>query len=301
MASADFPPIRRGVSLHVLLILVLLAVVGLLSLLIYRRPVSPLLVLYMVVGILALVLVPLLAYRLYGLSRANYSLDRDRLTLKWGLRTEQIPISQIEWVRPLASLVGPLPLPFLSLPGSVLGVRHHTDLGEVEYLASDSKSLLLVATSTKIFAISPLASSQFIEDIQRAIEMGSLSPATSQSVYPSFVVSQAWDSLLARFLWLAGLFINIGLVAWVTLALPALDRVSLGFLPSGLPRSPSPALWLILLPVVSLVFFVIGWITGLILYRRPGHHPMAFIVWASGVLSSTLFLVAVLVILTTPV
>ncbi len=302
MDSADFPPPRqRGLTLHTLLIAVLVVIVGVIVTLIYRRPNGPLLTIYVVIGILALVLIPLLAYRLYALSVANYSLDRDRLTLKWGLRVEQIPISNIEWVRPLASLVGPIPLPLFHLPGSVLGIRHHADLGEVEYLASDSKSLLLVATPRKTFAISPEESNRFLQDVQRAIEMGSLTPAVSHSVYPSFVVAQAWDSSLARFLWLAGLFLNIGLLAWVSLMTPSLGNVSLGFLPSGEARLPSPGLWLILLPIVSIVFFLVGWVTGLVIYRRPDHRPMAIIVWTSGAISAFLFLLAVLFILTTPV
>ena len=56
-----------------------------------------------------------------------------------------------------------------------------------------------------------------------------------------------------------------------------------------------------LLPVVSLVFFLGGWVTGLIIYRRPDHRPMAFIVWTSSAIASFLFLLAVLFILTTPV
>jgi hypothetical protein len=302
MDSVDFPPPRQpGQNLHAGLILALALITGVFAYLIYRRPISPLLTLYLVIGGAALILLPLLVYRFYALSRSNYHLDRDRLTLKWGLRMEQIPISEIEWIRPMASLAGVVPLPFFSIPGAVLGVRRQTDLGQVEYMASDPHSLLLVAASGKVFAISPEDPSTFLEDVQRAMEMGSLTPAASHSVYPSFVVLQAWESLLARFLWLAGLFLNIGLLAWISLMEPTLGKVSLGFLPSGQPRPPSPGPWIMLLPVVSLVFFLAGWIAGLLTYRRPDHRPMAFILWASGVLSSFLFLLAVLFILTTPV
>jgi hypothetical protein len=47
----------------------------------------------------------------------------------------------------------------------------------------------------------------------RAVEMGSLKDAKPKSLYASFVISQAWQNGLARFLWLAGLFLNIGLAA----------------------------------------------------------------------------------------
>jgi hypothetical protein len=243
---------------------------------------------------------PILVYRLYSLARANYTLDRDQLTLTWGLRVEQIPVSEIEWVRPLSSMTRPFPMPFFRLPGSLLGLRRHPDLGPVEFLASEEKSLLLVATSRQVFAISPEATTAFLQDLQHAIELGSLSPALPQSVYPSFVVAQAWDSALARYLWLAGFFVNIGLLAWVSLMAPALGHVSLGFLASGAARPPSPGLALILLPVVSLLFYLAGWGAGLMIYRTEARRPMAFILWTSGLVSSLLFLLAVLFIVITP-
>jgi hypothetical protein len=302
MGPSDYPPARqRGISTHSILIMVLLVVTTAAAILASRQPIGLFLTVYILIGAVALFFAGLLSYRVYALTRANYSLDRERLVLKWGLRVEQIPIANIEWVRPPETLNSNPPMPFLRLPGSILGTRRDRDLGEVEYLASDASKLLFVATSQKVFAISPEAGSDFLNDVQRAIEMGSLTPADSQSVYPSFVVTQGWESPLARFLWLAGLLLNIGLLGWVSFLAPSLGAVSLGFLPSGEPRAASPGLWLILIPIVSIVFYLLGWGTGLALYRRPDRRPLAFILWSSGVISSLLFLLSVLFILTTPV
>jgi hypothetical protein len=266
----------------------------------YRQPIDLLFTLYISIAALVFLLISVLAYRLYALRRANYSLDRDKLILAWGLRVEQISISDIEWVRPLTTLARPLSLPMFRLPGSVLGVRRHPDLGPVEFLASDQGSLLLVATLRRIFAISPEAPADFLQHIQRVIEMGSFSPTLSQSLYPSFIVAQAWESSLARFLWLAGLFLNIGLLSWVSLITPSLGPISLGFLPSGAARVPVTGLALILLPIVSAFFYVVGWVVGLIIYRSESQRSMAHIVWTGGAVSSLLFLVAVMLIVTTP-
>jgi hypothetical protein len=81
---------------------------------------------------------------------------------------------------------------------------------------------------------------------------------------------------------------------------PSLGQVPLGFLASGAPRPPSPGLALILLPVVSILFYLAGWATGLMIYRREERRPMAYILWASGLVSSLLFMLAVLFIVITP-
>jgi hypothetical protein len=302
MTSTDYlPPRRNGQNLHILLLLVLAAMVATLSVLASRQPFGPTFTILIGLAVLVFIPIPILVYRLYSLARASYQLDRDELTLTWGFRIEQIPVSDIEWVRPLSGMPKPFPLPYFRLPGALLGSRRHPDLGQVEFMASDEESLLLVASSHKIFAISPENPAVFLQDLQHAIEMGSLSSALPKSVYPSFVVAQAWDSALARYLWLAGFFVNIGLLAWVSLTTPSLRQVSLGFLPSGAARPPSPALELILLPIVSIFFYLAGWGTGLMIYRREDRRPMAYILWASGLISSLLFLLAVLFIVITPV
>jgi len=297
----DFPPAHRGQTLQVTLIIIATSLAALFATLASREPIGMRFMIYILVAAFAFLPLPFLAYWLYSLIRANYSLDRENLTLTWGLRVEQIPVPDVEWVRPMDGMASPLALPFLHLPGAITGLRNHPDLGPVEFLASDSKALLLVATSRRVYVISPQDTAGFMQDIQRAIEMGSLSPAVRQSEYPTFVVVQAWESLLARTLWLAGLFLNIGLLAWVTSLIPSLGDITLGFLPSGAAGKLASGAGLILLPVVSLFFYIIGWLAGLAFYRRPDHRPLAHLVWASGVLSTMLFLVAVMFIVTTPV
>jgi uncharacterized membrane protein len=58
---------------------------------------------------------------------------------------------------------------------------------------------------------------------------------------------------------------------------------------------------LILLPLVSTSLFVAGLIAGLFFYREEKQRPLAMIVWASSALTSLLFLLAVLFIVTTPI
>jgi hypothetical protein len=300
--DSHYPPAKQfGLLLHGILILVLAGLSGWGIWNLTRAEVGVNFVIFLLDALLALIPVPLLVYRAYALMRADYILDRDSLELRWGLRDEDIPLTDVEWLRPASDLTTPLRLPWLPIPGAVLGLRRHSDLGVVEFLAADPGNLLLVATSKRVYAISPTNAAKFAQTFARTIEMGSLAPAEAKSVYPSFIFSRAWENPLARFLWLIGLFLNIGLVVWVGLTIPTLNQVSLGFAASGAALSPSPASQLILLPIESSFLFLVGLFVGMYFYRWENHRILAVIIWASSALTSLLFLLAVLFIVSTPV
>jgi hypothetical protein len=210
-------------------------------------------------------------------------------------------LTDIEWVRPASDLTNPLILPRLRLPGAVLGTRRHPDLGAVEFIASSARNLILIATSKHVFAISPRDAASLVRTFARATELGSLTPTEAKSVYPSFVITQAWESPIARFLWMTGLLLNLGLVAWVGLLIPSLSEVPFGFSPLGAPDETAPSVRLILLPLISALLFIIGLLAGLYLYRWDKERPLAFIIWLSSTLCALLFLMAVLFLVTTPI
>ncbi len=297
----EFPPPRqRGLIIHLITILVL----GVISLsmfwFVFQTPVGLLFTVYILVALATFIPVPILAYRAYALTRGNYFLDRNNLRLVWGLRIEEVPLADVEWVRPIHALPVPVTLPWLRLSGGLLGVTHHHDIGKIEFLASESETLLLVATARRVFAISPADPGAFLAAFQRAIELGSLTRAEAHSQYPSFVVAVAWESMLVRYLWLAGALLNVGLLIWVTIIAPGIGRVSLGFTPGGAPQTPVPGTQLILLPLLSALSFVVGWLAGLFFYRRPDQRVLAVSVWISGAVTSVLFLLAVFFIVTNP-
>ncbi len=234
---------------------------------------------------------PWLGYHLYALQRAAYLLDRDRLILRWGLRLEQIPIADLEWVRAAAAQEN-VPSPPLHLAGLLIGRRRTAEWGEVEFLASDSRSLLFVGTVRGVYAISPSDSQAFLATLQRVLESGSLTTTPAQSLYPSFVVVQAWSSPWARFFWIGAFLINVGLLAWTGWLIPALPGVSLGFLANRQPAEAVPGTYLLLLPIISLFFFFVAWVAGLFLYRRAEQRPLAHVLWFGSLLSSIAYLLA---------
>lgn len=300
--TGHFPPARRfGLLIHVGIIIVLAAIsiFGLVNL--SGAQVGPLFVLYLLMALIAFAPIPLLAYRAYALLRADYYIDRDSLAMLWGLRIEDIPLTDIEWVRPATDLERPLLLPRFRLPGAVLGTRRHPDLGLVEFIASSTRNLILIATSKRIFAISPRNAAGLVQTFARATEMGSLTPTEAKSVYPSFIITQAWDSPIARFLWMSGILLNLGLIAWVGVLIPSLSQIPFGFNPFGAPIETAPSTQLLLLPLISGLMFITGITAGLYFYRWERQRPLAFIVWISSTLCAVLFLLAVLFLVSTPV
>jgi hypothetical protein len=297
MNIGHFPPPRRlGLLIHggIMIVLAIISISGFYYL--SGAEVGSGFVIWLLVALLGFAPIPFFGYRAYSLFRANYILDRNSLTLIWGLRVENIPLNDIEWIRHVDDLTHPLKMPGFSLPGGILGIRRHPDLGVVEYLASESKKILLVATAKRIFAISPNDPTALTRTFARATEMGSLIPTEAKSVYPSFVITQAWEHAIVRFLWLGGLFLNIGLFVWVSIIIPLMSRVSLGFRAESVPSTQ-----LIILPIVSLFLFVLGWLAGLYFYRWDKERALAFVVWASSALTSLCFLIAVFFIINTPV
>jgi len=295
------PPKQRGLIIHGIVILVLAIIAGIGFINLIQVEVGPVFLTSLLVALASFTPIPFFVYRAYSLWQADYHLDRDSLAIKWGLRVEDIPLTDIEFIRSTNDLTTPLTLPSLPLPGGILGMRRHPDLGAVEFLASDSKKLLLVATAKRVFVISPDNPIKLTQTFARAIELGSLSPVESKSVYPSFVFTQAWESGLARYLWLTTLFLNLGLFIWASLIIPSTPFVALGpqFLGKALETVPSSQL--IIFPVASLLLSVASWIAGLYFYRWEKERVLAFIVWGSSTLMSLLFLLSVLFVITTPV
>ena len=298
--SGLFPPSKRnGILFHGILLLALASLSAWEFVNLSRTTIGENFVTYLLIGLIAFAPLPWLGYRAYALLRAEYVLNRDGLELRWGLRDEAIPLNDIEWVRPVSDLTHPLRLPSLSAPGAILGLRRHPDLGVVEFIASDRKHLLLVATAKRVFAISPAHPLDFTQTFARAVELGSIAPAQPKSLYPSFILAEAWENGLVRYLWLAALFLNLGLFVWVSLIIPAYTRIGLGFNPDGTVNA-APSLQLIIVPLISTFLALTGFLTGLYYFRWEKTRPISLVLWISSALESLSFLIAILFILSIP-
>lgn len=287
------PPRRVGFIVHAGLIVMLVAA-GLFGLWqATRARVGPTLLLYLLPALAAVFLVPLLIYRVSAIYGASYRVGPDGIRLRWGLRAEDIPMDAVQWVGKAEEWKSRLPKPFLQIPGAVLGVRHLPDSRTLEYLAARAGHLILVTTPQRIYAISPEDEGAFLKAFRSVTELGSVTPIPARSAYPVLLLSLSWSERMPRTLILLGLGLSLLLLIWAALVIPGREQVSLRLDPGGSALGSVPAVRLLLLPILNFFFYIIDAILGLFFYRRSESRPAAYLMWASSIFTSLLFMAAV--------
>ncbi len=247
--------------------------------------------LHMLIALILFAPLPVIVYRLYALLRGNYLLQREGLMIRWGLRREDIPLNEIEWIRPAAELGFRLPLPWLRWPGAILGARRLPELGTVEFMAVDTAHLLLVATPEKVFAISPQDVNGLMALFRQINELGSLARIEPQSVYPTVLVGRVWEDRVARLLIFLSFGVGLVLLGVTAIALPGLDTISW-----LTPGEAAPAERLLLLPVLNGLLWLANLVLGFFLYRRGGDLRIAaYLLWGASAVTGLMLLVGGLI------
>lgn len=292
--SQDFyPPRSAGIVLHAALVVLILGGVSVLLVLIFSRPVGWSLVFYLLGILILITLLPLAFYRGYALMKAGYTLARDGLQVRWGLRSEDLPVTEVLWVRPASDLTRPLLLPRFSAPGAILGASQHEELGEVEFIASSAPHLVIVAALEKTLVLSPEDPEDFSRRFQRVIEMGSLAPMQAHTAIPAAYMNQVFRDQLAKVLLAAGAALTLLLLVVASFLIPSREAVSIGYDFNALPLPPVPSNRLLMLPIIALFFVLLDLLAGLFLYRRPETRAVSYLIWAAGIITPLLLLVAV--------
>jgi len=291
MESEFYPPRRKGILIQGALVLWFLAAGGYFFYIAAQDQTGIDFLLHMVIVLVLWAPLPVVLYRLYALISAVYTLRRDGLRIHWGLRREDIPLNDIEWIRPATELGFRLPLPWLRWPGSVIGSRKVPELGAVEFMSADLAHMLLVATPERVFAISPDDVGAFMMLFRQINEWGSLAPLEPQSVYPTLLIGRVWEDRIARMLVIIGF--GIGLVL---LAVDAIAVTGLSVIPWIGAEPSAPAERLLLLPILDGLIWLADLVMGAFIYPRGGDMPLAaYVLWGASAITGLLLLIASLV------
>lgn len=289
------PPRRRGTGLHVSAALLVLVVAAMLIGLALAQPPGVVGIILLVAGCIVSLVLPFLFYRLYCLHKSGYWISRDGLRLRWGLRAVDLPYDAIVDVARWSELETPPALPRAIWPGSVLGQVQDGELGPVEYMASDKTHLVLLGTAERVYVLSPEKDQQFVAALKRESLRGSLRPLKARSAAPSFVVVEAWAEQLPRRLIVAGAALALALLLLVGMVSPSLPSINLGFAGDGSPLPAVAGSQLLLLPGLNLLFYVGNLLLGLLFFREPAGESLSLLLWGSSLLTSALFLGAIVV------
>jgi len=293
-----YPPKELGTVTHLLLMLVFSAGGGWGIWGVSNVEVAPQLLPYIALIILFLATVPYLIYTLYALHRSEYILERGGIILSWGWRTESLPMVNVDWVYRVEDLETAPHLPLIHWPGAVTGVRRFQRGPEVEFLSSRTKELVIIAAGDRYYAISPNQVSKFISTYHGLTELGAISPVSSQSVQPALILSEVFKIKPVLWILIGGGLLNISLLIWTLLVIPARELVSLGFTPSGVPHDSLDSVRLVLFPILNTTTYLANLILGLFLFRNLETRFLAYLLWSASVLVAILFHIAMIFILT---
>ena len=291
------PLSQRGVVVHLGLLLILLSASGYLLWSALIQPVRGIFILYLIAWVVSFLPFPYFLYRLISLLRAKYSLSRDGISIQWGLRTEDIPMTEVEWMRLPEDIASKLTMPRIPFPGAILGVQNQRDLGIIEFIASDINKLILIATKKQIFAISPRDINTFQNDFYRFAEMGSITPIEKQSSQPQFMFTTLFKDKATRGLLFSSAILSLILLIAISFIIPTRDTVPLGLEAIGANRQESSSERLILLPLLSLFVFFVDFGFGSYLFRKKGFKSAAYIVFSASLILPISFSALLLLII----
>jgi len=290
------PPKRKGTFLYLGLTLLLLGASGSMLIFALDQQGSGFFILALVGAILLLAPIPFILYSLYSLSKARYELNRDGLKIRWGLRSVDIPMTDIDWVRTADALQKKPPLPAWSFSGVLRGVINRPEFGEVEYLASDQRRLLLVGTRKKTYAITPEDTNAFLKAFQSVFELGSLAPLKASSVQAGTFFSSVFKDRLARIFILLDIFLLAALLITTTILISSRQTVLFGYQVTGIQSEPAPSNRLLLLPTLNFFSLVPVFMAGFFFFRSQKTRQLSYLTLASGLITPILFFISLLFI-----
>lgn len=262
----------------------------------FTGPAGWMLILFLIGALLLIAILPFAVYRGYALLHATYTVERDGLKVRWGLRSEDIPLTEIIWVRPANDLQNPLRLPAFSVPGAILGRSTHQELGDVEFISSSISKLVIVASVDKTIILSPEDPEDFVYKFQRMIEMGSLYPITPHTAVPVAFIQQIISDKISRIMIIAMSALTLLLVITASLLIPLKPVVSLGYDLQGTLLPPVRSNRLLLLPIISVIFTIFNLVAGTFFFRRIETRMISYFVWAAGILTPLLLTLGVVLL-----
>lgn len=291
-AMAFRPVWIEGLALNLLFFLVCVVLMGFSFVFFSAQQLGPLFFISFLFALMLFLPIGFFGYRLYALLSASYELTRNSLHLRWGLRSETIPLTDISWIKTPAELNLDVPWPFLPTPGAYIGKVTICDGDEVEFMASSLKTMIFIGTPTTIYGISPRLPSLFMTAYERMLQLGILTEAERRTVQPADWFVSSFKNRVARISAMVSILLIALLSFWLGFRLNRVSTVQFGWTAAGTLRSPMPVANVLILPTLSGLAWAMNFILGVRLYRSDRLRKTAEIVWGASIPICVLFLIA---------
>lgn len=241
------------------------------------------------VGLLLLVPLALAIYRIITITTTIYSLSRDALEVKWGLRRELIPMREITWVHPVSDFETPLPLGRTLLKGSYYGETNINGLGKTLFVATTPEQMVLIKLSEAYLVISPEETLKFLEAFKQLSQLGSLQQIEPESENLRMLWRRVMYDRVAK-----RLLLGVAISFFVLLLSTA---IIVGMLQQvvwvSMETVPSPRLFLLLL--IGLFFNILNTLAGLFLYlQERASKTVVYLILGWSILINVIMILAMI-------
>jgi hypothetical protein len=273
--------VQTGLLLVLGLIVISFAAIGVAA----SQPLGPITFFMVLVIVIALPLIGLIAYQLFGLARSRYALDRNMLTIDWGPIRQVVPTDAIQRIL-LGTEISGGPKHFRGWrwPGLMHGQADVPEVGLTLFYAPASlTNQLIVITPTLSYAIAPADPAGFIDSIKARYELGPTQAVTQTTQRPPLFDWPLWRDRLAQSFGALALVLVLGLFAFVCFRFPDLPpRLPLHYTVEGLADRVGAASEVFILPLIGLLALLINLLFGAAAYSRE--RMASYVVWGGTLL-----------------
>ncbi|OQA47620.1 MAG: hypothetical protein BWY52_00019 [Chloroflexi bacterium ADurb.Bin325] len=226
-----------------------------------------------------------IAYRTLGAFTMEYWVDRDAVTVVWGLTRHIVPLTHIEQILTDSALQPQQGPRFWHWPCPFRRRVHCGRLGIVNaYATQPFHEQLVLVTAEESYGLSPADRAGFVAALQERYALGAARPVRPELRRPPIWTWPLWRDRTALFLIAAGLFGVVLMFGVLSFLYPVLSAdLPLHFDVSGLPDRIAPKANLFGLPVIGLVTWLFNTVVGIWLYRRV-QHGAAYLLWGGALI-----------------
>ena len=289
MTDEYFPPRQKSLILNGLAAFVLvLLILGMLIIGSMTRQ-NTLAILLMAAGILLLLPLFLVIYRIFVVLSTVYLLSRDALEISWGLRRELLPIGQIDWVNPVSEFETQLPLGVTFLKSAYYGEKRINGLGQPLFVATSQEQMVLIKRGNQYLVISPENARIFCERFDQINQLGSLKQFEPESENLTMLWQRVWADRWAKRMLIAGIIsLALLLIAAMTIGLSREQSV-------WVSMERVPASRALLLALIGTLFGLINTFVGLLLYLQDRVAAnVRNLIWGWTILVNAIFTIALI-------